>query len=111
MKEAEDIAEVKVLRYNPATEAKPNYRTYQVPLVEGMSISKVLRYIFENLDSDLAFYHSCGRGVCGGCTMMVNSKPVLPCITLADKNMVIEPLPGYKIVRDLVVSFEKRAHK
>ena len=50
---------------------------------------------------------SCMQGVCGGCAMIVNNKPVLACSAFlkdfkCDK-LVIEPLSKFPVVADLMV--------
>lgn len=99
-------AKVKIFRFDPSKDEGPRHGTYSVPLVENMSVLGVLSYIYEKIDSSLAFYFSCRDGKCGGCTVLINGKPVLACNTLASENMTIEPLPKRKIIRDLVVELK-----
>jgi succinate dehydrogenase/fumarate reductase-like Fe-S protein len=68
-----------------------------------MSVTNVLDYIYENLDSSLAYYTSCHRGVCGRCLMIVNGKTRLACIELVTDNLTLNPLPNHRVIRDLVV--------
>jgi succinate dehydrogenase/fumarate reductase-like Fe-S protein len=95
---------VEVFRFNPSKEEEPRYQTYEVPLLPEMNILDVLDYIYENLDNSLAYYShtACRRGVCARCTLRVNSKSCLACKTLASGDLIIEPPPKFKVVRDLV---------
>jgi len=99
---------VKIFRYDPSKDGKPRYQVYKVPLLQNMSVLGVLNYIYEEQDSSLAYYASCRFGRCGGCTLLVNGTARLACLTPASEEMTIEPLPGYKVIKDLVVDFERR---
>ena len=50
---------------------------------------------------------SCMQGVCGGCAMIVNNKPVLACNTflkdLKCNELVLEPLSKFPVIADLMV--------
>jgi len=74
---------VKVFRFDPTVEKEPHYETYEVPLTEGMSVLDILDYIYENIDSSLAYYDhaACRHGICGGCAVVVNGKTCLACQT------------------------------
>lgn len=73
---------------------------------EGVMLLDALIYIKENLDETLTFRRSCGEGVCGSDAMNINGKNGLACITplssFKDK-VVVRPLPGMPVIRDLVV--------
>ena len=96
---------VKVYRHNPAKDASPRYETYEVPISTGMSIYNVLQYINENYDGGLSHYCSCRLGVCKGCMVRVNGKPMLACSELAEKDMTLDPVNKKKVIKDLLVEF------
>jgi len=102
-KEAITEAEVKISRFDPSVDKTPHVETYKVPLYKDIAVLGVLDYIYENIDSSLAYYQSCRGGGCGACTAIINGKPGLTCATLATEKMLIEPLKGFEIVKDLVV--------
>mgnify|MGYP000630865479 CR=1 FL=1 len=108
MSEKKKKIKVRILRFNPAKDAQPYYKEYEVPLSEGLTVLMALNYIYENIDSSLAYYYSCRTGKCGGCTVMVNGKAVLACVTLVEGDITIEPLPGFKVIKDLVVDTSTR---
>ncbi len=101
---AQKNIKVKVFRFDPTTDKEPRYQTYEVPLTEGMSVLDVLDYIYENLDSSLAYYDhaACRHGLCGGCTLLVNGKASLVCQTPVSGDITIEPPSKFEVVRDLV---------
>ena len=56
-----------------------NGRTYELPIEPQMTLVEVLREQLDLTGTKL----SCGVGECGGCTVLVDGKPVLACSTLA----------------------------
>jgi len=103
--EMEKKIKAKVSRFNPATDNSPHYQTYEVPLTPRMTVMEVLDYIYENLDPSLAYHShtSCHRRICARCNLTINNKPSLSCHTEVNEDITIEPLPRYKVIRDLVV--------
>lgn len=90
-------------RFDPEKDQAPRWETHQVPSQDGMTILDAIFYVYENIDRSLAFSYGCRYGRCGLCAVNVNGKPTLICQTLAPQEMVIEPLPNYPVVRDLVI--------
>lgn len=108
MNEAVSHFNVKVFRTDPADSAKSWFDTFSVPYERGSSVLDVIKYIYENIDHSLAFNDSCRIGKCTCCHVRVNGKTRLSCTTVVDGNdLVIEPLKGYPVVRDLVVDRTK----
>ena len=100
---------VSVYRYNPETDLKPSMQDYEVELPEGkdMMVLDVLQIVKEQDDS-VAYRRSCREGVCGSDGMNINGQNGLACITpvsdvVSDGKLVLRPLPGLPVVRDLVV--------
>jgi len=102
----EKIVEFRISRYDPET-GRHYVSTYKVPVIKGTTLLDALLYIKDNLDPTLTFRYSCRMGQCGSCGILVNGKPMLACYTqVLDLNsdvIVIEPLPGMPVIRDLVV--------
>ncbi|MEX2534558.1 MAG: 2Fe-2S iron-sulfur cluster-binding protein [Trueperaceae bacterium] len=96
---------VSVYRFDPAKDGVPRYDTFSVPAFPEQRVLDVLRYIYENEASDLAFEFACRTSRCGTCSVLVNGRSVLACQERAKPNMRVEPLsPPFPVVRDLVVS-------
>ena len=99
---------VKVYRIQPSLEVSEHYDYFEVPIIfeEKWTVMNVLDYIQEHLDSSLSYYkHSaCGHGICGRCTLMADGIPVLACthIVKDENEIVLEPLKGRKLIKDLV---------
>jgi succinate dehydrogenase/fumarate reductase iron-sulfur protein len=94
---------VKCFRLDPLVDEDPEYQVYEVPLEPQMSVTDVLDYIYENLDSTLAYFKCCCRGLCGRCTVKVNGKPALACLHRVKGDITLEPISKEQVVRDLVV--------
>lgn len=101
---------VKVLRYNPESDAKPYWKTYELEVDEDSTILDVLNEIHWYHDGTLSYRRSCRSAICGSCAMKVNGRNVLACETplhmFKGYKLKIEPLPGFKIVKDLVVDMD-----
>lgn len=96
-----------IYRYNPETDAKPYMQDFQLEVGEhsDMMLLKALLLLKEK-DPTLNFRRSCGEGVCGSDGMNINGKNRLACITSLSSlgnQIVIRPLPGMPVIRDLVV--------
>ena len=101
-----EVRTFEVLRYNPDKDNAPYMQTYQLELEgnERMLLDALLK--LKKMDETLSFRRSCREGICGSDGMNVNAKNGLAClINMADlpKKIVIRPLPGLPIIRDLVV--------
>jgi len=107
----EGKVKVKIFRYNPDMDNFPTYKTYEVPWNEKGNVLQLLKTIYKDLDRTLAFkYYSCGFKFCNSCMMLINGKPAHACLTLVKPGdeITIEPMPGYPIIRDLVVDFGRK---
>lgn len=100
---------VSVYRYNPETDKTPYMEDIQVDIPEGkdLMVLDVLGLIKEQ-DTSVAYRRSCREGVCGSDGVNMNGKNGLACITplsevVKDGKLVLRPLPGLPVIRDLVV--------
>lgn len=94
----------KIFRFDPSVDKEHRYQTYDVPLNSLMSVLDVLDYIYDNLDSSLAYnsHAACHSSICGNCMVVVNGKASLACKTIVTEDITVEPAPKFTIVRDLV---------
>lgn len=99
----ETSIQVTVYRYAPDVDAAPRYETYEVPYSKAMRVLDVLEAIREDLGQAIGYRWLCGVKKCGMCAMTVNGKPSLACWEAAEPGMTIEPLGGFRVIRDLVV--------
>lgn len=99
-----------IYRYNPEVDAKPYMHDYEIDVnqLKGVMLLDALNAIKDSLDESLSFRRSCGEGVCGSDGMNIDGKNGLACITPLKsfdpaKTVVIRPLPGMPVIRDLIV--------
>ena len=66
-------------------------------------------FAIQQQEPSLAFRCSCRVGMCGTCGIQINGVSRLACKTrlasLREKSVFLAPLPHFKIIRDLAVSF------
>ena len=97
-----------IYRYNPETDSKPHMQEFDLDIKEYgcHMVLDALLAIKNNVDETLTFRRSCREGVCGSDGMSINGKNALACTTHIDslkEPIVIRPLPGLPVVRDLVI--------
>lgn len=96
---------IRVYRYNPDTDSRPRMQDYVVSTAQGMMLRDALLAI-KAQDESFSFRHSCGEGVCGSDAVNANGRNVLACITPISElrpPIIVRPLPGRPVIRDLVV--------
>ncbi|MBU0499338.1 MAG: succinate dehydrogenase iron-sulfur subunit [Gammaproteobacteria bacterium] len=99
----------RVYRYNPETDQNPYMQGFVVEASRGMMLRDALLAI-QDQDESFAFRHSCGEGVCGSDGVNVNGVNKLACVTpVAElrETVVVRPLPGRPVIRDLVVDMSQ----
>ena len=101
---------LRVFRYTPNEDQEPRYETYEVPYKGGLTLLEALEYIYENYEP-IAFRRECRIFKCGSCAVMLNGKPVLACKKKIgeeelEKELTVEPLKGFPVVKDLVVDYK-----
>jgi len=98
-----------IFRFDPKIDHQPIFQEYQIERQQKMSVLGAIRYIYENLDGTLSIHgYYCFRKLCGLCRLRINGKNRLSCRTLVEDGMVIEPVQGYPLIKDLVVNFSRR---
>ena len=95
-----------ISRYDPERDKEPYLRDYEIELVptDRMLLDVLLRVKAQ--DNTLSFRKACREGVCGSDAMNINGRNGLACITRVSQlrePVVIRPLPGFPIIRDLFV--------
>jgi succinate dehydrogenase / fumarate reductase iron-sulfur subunit len=101
---------LKIFRYNPEDDQKKHYDTFKVEAEPTDRVLDVLERIKGNHDGTLAFRRSCAHGVCGSDAVRINGVNRLACKVLVKDlksgQVVIEPILGLPIEKDLVVDME-----
>ena len=84
-----------------------DFETYQVAVDPGMVVLDVIHRIQAQHAGDLAVRWNCKAGKCGSCSMEINGKPRLGCMTRMntfadDETVTIQPLKTFPVMKDLV---------
>ena len=95
-----------IYRYDPDKDAAPYMQDYDVPLepTDLKLLDALIR--LKAQDDSFAFRRSCREGVCGSDAMNINGKNGLAClmdIHELTQPVVLRPLPGLPVIRDLIV--------
>lgn len=100
---------VKIRRFNPEKDRKPYWAEYTVDAQPSDRVLDLLVSIKENQDGTLTFRRSCAHGICGSDAMVINGRNRLACKVLVKdfgKQVVVEPLRGLPVIKDLTVDME-----
>jgi succinate dehydrogenase / fumarate reductase iron-sulfur subunit len=98
----------KISRCDPAVDQAPRFQDYLVEAAPTDRILDCLNRISWEQDGTIAYRMSCAHGVCGSDAMKINGRCALACQKLVkdygeQEEIVLEPLPGFKVLKDLIV--------
>lgn len=101
------VIEFSIYRFDPEKDEKPYMKDYKLEIPEHTDMMLLDALIELKVhDETLSFRRSCREGVCGSDGMNINGKNGLACITSLSSlksPIVIRPLPGLPIIRDVIV--------
>jgi succinate dehydrogenase / fumarate reductase iron-sulfur subunit len=103
------MLQVSLYRYNPETDDAPYMQDFSVDTSgRDLMVLDVLELIKAEYDGSVTYRRSCREGVCGSDGVNMNGKNGLACISplsesVKNNKLVIRPLPGLPVIRDLVV--------
>ena len=103
------MLQVSLYRYNPETDEAPYMQDFSVDTSgRDLMVLDVLELIKAEYDGSVTYRRSCREGVCGSDGLNMNGKNGLACVTplsetVKGEKLVIRPLPGLPVIRDLVV--------
>jgi succinate dehydrogenase / fumarate reductase iron-sulfur subunit len=99
--------ELQIYRYDPEKDQKPYMQKLTVERqLQDVMVLDLLTRIKAQVDDTVSFRRSCREGVCGSDAMNINGKNRLACITNINElkqPIVLRPLPGLPVVRDLII--------
>ncbi len=83
------------------------FQTFKTEVEEGMVVLDVIHKIQAEQANDLAVRWNCKAGKCGSCSMEVNGKPKLACMTRMneygpEEEITVTPVKTFPIIKDLV---------
>jgi len=83
-----------------------DFKDYKVEVDNGMVVLDVVHRIQRDQANDLAVRWNCKAGKCGSCSMEINGKPKLACMTRMDTldegTVTVQPVKTFPVIRDLV---------
>src|SRR5215813_13240388 len=101
---------MRIKRYDPERNSKPYWAEYQVDVDPIDRLLDALNSVKWTQDGTLTYRRSCAHGVCGSDAMRINGRNRLACKVLIKEvgstHITIEPMLGFKIIKDLVVDLE-----
>jgi succinate dehydrogenase / fumarate reductase, iron-sulfur subunit len=100
---------LKIKRFNPEKDKQPWWGEYNFEAEPTDRLLDALNHVKWYIDGSLTYRRSCAHGVCGSDAMLVNGANMLACKALI-KNLGsrirVEPMRGYRVVKDLLVDLE-----
>lgn len=102
---------MRIFRFDPEKDKEPHYQTYTLEAEPTDRLLDCLNRIRWEQDPTLSFRMSCGHGICGSDGMRINGICGLACQKLVKdfpegEEILLEPLPVFKVVKDLVVDLD-----
>lgn len=84
-----------------------DFKDYKVTVDEGMVVLDVIHRIQAEQANDIAVRWNCKAGKCGSCSVEINGKPKLACMTkLSDftdtEEITVQPVKTFPVIKDLV---------
>ena len=105
-----------IYRFDPDADEKPRMQVIDLEVDSGDRMLLDVLTRLKASDPSLSFRRSCREGICGSDAMNINGKNGLACVTnmrSLPKTVVLKPLPGLPVIRDLFVDmsgFFKQYH-
>ena len=107
---------LKVRRYDPASDSKGDFQTYNLDIAEDATVLDALMQVREEQDSSLAFRGTCRNGFCGDCTMRISRRNRVACCTtvsaaLRDDEVTVEPIRLINVSKDMMFDMEAMVYE
>jgi succinate dehydrogenase / fumarate reductase iron-sulfur subunit len=101
------MAEQRTFRVWRGDAAGGEFKRYEVEVDPGMVVLDVIHRIQTRQAADLAVRWNCKAGKCGSCSVEINGKPRLSCMTrmnvfAPDETITVQPMKAFPVIRDLV---------
>jgi len=101
--------QLSIYRYDPDSGAEPQMQNFELDHLANDAMVLDALVAVKTSDESLSFRRSCGEGVCGSDGININGRNGLACITPLQglkQPVVLRPLPGLPVIRDLVVDMD-----
>jgi len=100
---------LRIKRFNPEKDSKPWWGEYDVDLEPTDRVLDALHLVKWFHDGTFNLRRSCGHGICGSDALRINGQNRLACKVLIQDvgaNIVVEPILGLSVIKDLIVDME-----
>jgi succinate dehydrogenase / fumarate reductase iron-sulfur subunit len=100
---------LKIRRFDPAKDQAPRWAEYDVDVEPTDRVLDALNAVKWHQDGTLALRASCQHGICGSDAMQINGENRLACkVLIRDVRtpIVVEPLRGFPVIKDLIVDLD-----
>jgi succinate dehydrogenase / fumarate reductase, iron-sulfur subunit len=100
---------LRIFRFDPDVDAKPSYREFTIQADPTDRVLDALNQVKWYQDGSVTYRRSCAHGICGSDAMRINGVNRLACKVLirdVGDQVTIEPLMGFRVLKDLVVDME-----
>jgi len=103
-----------IRRFDPERDHAPHEEAFRLDVAwRSTTVLDALIRIRQEIDSTLAFRHSCRSAICGSCSMIINDRHTLACKTLVGHEIErhgptirVEPMRNLPPLKDLTVRME-----
>jgi len=98
---------MRIWRSDPSDPKKGKFVDYKVEEDRGMVVLDMVHKVQAEQAGDLACRWNCKAGKCGSCSMEINGRPKLSCMTRMgdygpDEVIQVQPLKAFPVLKDLV---------
>jgi len=99
----------RIKRFDPEKDARPHWQEFKIQAGPMDRVLDVLNELKWGQDGTISYRRSCAHGICGSDAMVINGVNRLACKVLVKDlgaEIVVEPLRGLPVLKDLIVDME-----
>ncbi|MBK6881009.1 MAG: succinate dehydrogenase iron-sulfur subunit [Elusimicrobia bacterium] len=102
---------LRVTRFDPAKDTASRWEEFDVEVAPTDRVLDALNEAKWRCDGSLTYRRSCAHGICGSDALRINGRNRLACKVLVKDvveggRITIEPMKGFRVIKDLVVDME-----
>lgn len=103
-----EMIKVKIWRFDPEKDQEGRLQDFVFEKdIPGMRILQALKALNERQEAGISYRYSCEEWQCGSCAILVNGIPRLACKEEIHDGDILEPLPIFPVIKDLLVDRSK----
>ncbi len=99
----------RIKRFDPEKDTRPHWQEFKIQAGPMDRVLDVLNELKWGQDGSISYRRSCAHGICGSDAMVINGVNRLACKVLVKDlgaEIVVEPLRGLPVLKDLIVDME-----